>query len=183
MIGHRAYSDMIGHRAYSDMIGHRAYIGLGANLGNPVAQLEEALRRLEAIPGIRVELRSSFYRTQALDGHGHADPVQPAYVNAVAGLDTTLDPEALLQELLRVEAQGGRVRSVPNAARTIDLDLLLYDEIEWDSSRLCLPHPRMHLRRFVLEPLVEIAPGIRIGNHGPARELLAASLSQALERI
>lgn len=162
---------------------HRAYVGLGANLGNPAEQLRRALKELNDSPGVRVESVSSFYRSAPLGAHGVIDTTQPAYVNAVAGLATTLAPAALLRQLLAIEREGGRVRSVPNASRTIDLDLLLYDQVSLTTALLCLPHPRMHARRFVLEPLLEIAPAIEIPGQGSAADFLVATRSQPLERI
>jgi 2-amino-4-hydroxy-6-hydroxymethyldihydropteridine diphosphokinase len=154
-----------------------AYVGLGANLDAPAQHVREALDELAALPGTRLLKRSSLYRSDPL---GYA--AQPAFVNAVAALETSLDPEALLAELQAIESRHGRRRSFADAPRTLDLDLLLYDDAVWRSARLTLPHPRMHERAFVLKPLVELAPDIAVPGHGPARALLAACAAQRVER-
>lgn len=129
-----------------------AYIALGANLGDPAQALRDALSTLGTVPGIRVVCSSSFYRTAPVDSSG------PDYFNAVAEVSTTLTAPALLDALQAIEQQAGRERPYHNAPRTLDLDLLLYGDARIDSSRLTVPHPRMHERAFVLVPLREIAP-------------------------
>lgn len=155
-----------------------AYVGVGSNLDGPQRQVAQALGELDGIPGTRVVKRSSLYRSAPV---GYA--AQPEFVNAVAALDTTLDPEALLGELQAIEARHGRSRSFPNAPRSLDLDLLLYGEAEQQSARLTLPHPRMHERAFVLKPLLELEPGIAIPGRGRALDLLAACAGQRVEKI
>ena len=108
---------------------------------------------------------------------------QPDYVNAVCALQTGLTPEALLEALLGLEAQFGRRRDYHYAPRTLDLDLLLFDAETRNSPQLTLPHPRMHLRAFVLAPLVEIAPDCRIPGRGTAAAWLAAASMQRIEKI
>jgi 2-amino-4-hydroxy-6-hydroxymethyldihydropteridine diphosphokinase len=131
-------------------------IALGANLpsaaGGPLQTLEAALKQLEA-KGVRVVARSRWYRTAPV-------PVsdQPSFVNGVARVETALEPFALLTLLRQVEAEFGRQRSVPNAARTLDLDIVDYDGRIENTPELILPHPRMQDRAFVLLPLAEIAP-------------------------
>lgn len=154
-----------------------AYVGVGSNLDGPQRQVAQALGELDGIPGTRVVKRSSLYRSAPV---GYA--AQPEFVNAVAALDTTLDPEALLGELQAIEARHGRSRSLPNAPRSLDLDLLLYGEAAQRSARLTLPHPRMHERAFVLKPLVELDPGIAIPGRGRALDLLAACAGQRVEK-
>ena len=154
-----------------------AYVGVGSNLDGPQRQVAQALGELEGIPGTRVVKRSSLYRSAPV---GYT--AQPEFVNAVAALDTTLDPEALLGELQAIEARHGRSRSFPNAPRSLDLDLLLYGEAEQRSARLTLPHPRMHERAFVLKPLLELEPGIAIPGRGRALDLLAACAGQRVEK-
>ena len=154
-----------------------AYVGLGSNLDGPRRQVAQALSELEDIPATRVLKRSSLYCSEPL---GHAE--QPEFVNAVAALDTALDPEALLGELQAIEARHARARSFRNAPRTLDLDLLLYDDRVHRSARLELPHPRMHERAFVLKPLLEIEPGIAVPGRGRARDLLGACAGQRVER-
>lgn len=130
-----------------------AYVALGANLGDRMATLREAVRRLGGL-GV-VEAVSSIYET---DPVGYAE--QPPFLNAVARLRSGAPPQELLTALLRIEADLGRVRSFPNAPRTLDLDLLLYDDQILDAPNLILPHPRLHERAFVLVPLAEIAPDV-----------------------
>jgi 2-amino-4-hydroxy-6-hydroxymethyldihydropteridine diphosphokinase len=144
-----------------------AYIGLGANLGNPHITIEQAFLALTKIENTRLVAKSSAIVTKPWQAQG------PDFVNAVAKIDTELQPEALLQALLNIELQFGRERPFKNAPRTLDLDLLLYDDVVHQSSTLELPHPRMHERAFVLEPLIELAPNISIPGHGSAKLCLA----------
>jgi 2-amino-4-hydroxy-6-hydroxymethyldihydropteridine diphosphokinase len=155
----------------------RAYVGIGANLGDPAAQVRAAIDALAALPGTRLAGTSSLYRTAPVGFAG-----QPDFVNAVAALDTTLAPHALLDALLGIEARGGRERSFRDAPRTLDLDLLLYGDATLDDPELVVPHPRMHGRAFVLAPLVEIDPGIVIPGHGPAAECLARLADQRVAK-
>jgi 2-amino-4-hydroxy-6-hydroxymethyldihydropteridine diphosphokinase len=131
------------------------FISLGSNVGDREANILAARRGLEA-RGFRVTAMSSLYLTEPVDA-----PPQEWFLNAVAGGETALTPEALLQACLDTERELGRVRDVPRGPRTIDLDLLLYGNEVRDAPGLGLPHPRMHERRFVLVPLAEIAPGAR----------------------
>jgi 2-amino-4-hydroxy-6-hydroxymethyldihydropteridine diphosphokinase len=130
-----------------------AYIALGSNLGNRASFLDRALAALESYPGIRVIGVSSYHETEPFGG----PPGQGRYLNAAAAISTDLPPLQLLRSLLAVEALLGRVRGEPNAPRTIDLDLLLYGDVVEQSPELTLPHPRLHERSFVLDPLAEIA--------------------------
>jgi 2-amino-4-hydroxy-6-hydroxymethyldihydropteridine diphosphokinase len=130
-----------------------AYIGLGANEGDPRRQLEEAMTSLAATEEIELVKASSFYLNPPL-----GPPDQPWYVNAVIQVRTRLTPEELLRVLQRVEQDLGRVRREHWGPRRIDLDLLLYNGEILSSPDLCLPHPEMHKRSFVLVPLAEIAP-------------------------
>ncbi|CBL45585.1 7,8-dihydro-6-hydroxymethylpterin-pyrophosphokinase [gamma proteobacterium HdN1] len=135
-----------------------AYIGLGSNLQNPAAQLECALQALRKQPGILMVKASSFYRSKAV---GPGD--QPDYVNAAVQLETTLSPIGLLDALQSIENTQGRVRGeIRWVARTLDLDLLLYGDQTIQHSRLQVPHPRMTERAFVLKPLLELAPTLRL---------------------
>jgi len=156
----------------------RAYIGLGANLGDPVAQLRAALVALDRLPQTCLVTASSFYRSAPV---GYAE--QPDFYNAVAAIDTALPPQALLAALLDIERAGGRTREFSNAPRTIDLDLLLYGEQVVSEPGLDVPHPRMAERAFVLLPLAEIAPGCRIPGHDPLPALLHAVFGQPVERL
>lgn len=145
----------------------RAYIGLGSNLADPIAQIQAALIALDQIPGTHCVRHSSLYRSAPL---GSKD--QPAYVNAVAALDTGLAALELLAELQAIEQRQGRVRGAERwGPRTLDLDLLLYGDTRCESEILSLPHPRLHERSFVLYPLYEIAPDIEVPGQGSVREL------------
>jgi 2-amino-4-hydroxy-6-hydroxymethyldihydropteridine diphosphokinase len=155
-----------------------AYIGIGANLGDARANVEDALARLAALPGARLAAASSLYRTAPIDSSGDD------YVNAVALLDTTLAPHALLRALQSIEQAHGRERPYHNAPRTLDLDLLLYgDETIDDAPTLLVPHPRLHERAFVLAPLAEIAPNFVLPGRGPVTALLAGVDDQPVERM
>jgi 2-amino-4-hydroxy-6-hydroxymethyldihydropteridine diphosphokinase len=129
-----------------------SYVGLGSNLGASAETILRAVEALDRLPSSAVRARSQLYRSAPVGASG------PDYVNAVVALDTRLTAPDLLEELLRVELDFGRVRPYPNAPRTLDLDLLLYGHAHVQSSRLVVPHPRMHLRAFVLRPLAELAP-------------------------
>jgi len=155
-----------------------AYVGLGANLGEPRRQLQAAIEELTGLPDTQLVLVSGLYRSKPL-----GDVDQPEFLNAVAQLDTGLSPEALLDRLQEIENRHGRERPFPGAPRTLDLDLLLYGSQSIDSARLTVPHPRMHERAFVLEPLIGIAPDIAVPGRGAARELLAACQGQNVARI
>jgi len=131
----------------------RAYIGLGSNLGDRAANLDAAVAALDATRGITVVVRSSVRETEPLD----APP--PAYLNAVVAVETSLPPRDLLAACQRIEEDLGRTRPFRHAPRTIDLDILLYGDVVMDTPDLVLPHPGL-LRPFVIEPLLEIAPGL-----------------------
>lgn len=146
----------------------RAYIGLGSNLGDRLGYLRGAVRGLAEIG--KIVAASSLYETTPV---GYLD--QPWFLNAVVALETGASPEELHRHLLRLEEAAGRERPFPNAPRTLDLDLLLYDDLVLNRPELAIPHPRLHERAFVLVPLFEIAPNLRHPRlHKPVRELLAA---------
>jgi 2-amino-4-hydroxy-6-hydroxymethyldihydropteridine diphosphokinase len=155
-----------------------AYVGIGSNLDDPRTHVLQAFTELDRLPHTRVVKRSALYRSAPV---GHAE--QPDFVNAVARLETGLPAERLLTELQEIEARHGRKRSVPNAPRTLDLDVLLYGERSLDLPSLKIPHPRMHERAFVLKPLLEVAPEVAIPGRGPARAFLDACKDQKAERI
>jgi 2-amino-4-hydroxy-6-hydroxymethyldihydropteridine diphosphokinase len=155
-----------------------AYVGIGSNLEQPQRQVQEAFAELDRMAHTRVVKRSSLYRTAPV---AHAD--QPDFINAVAQLETGLPAERLLAELQDIEARHDRKRSFANAPRTLDLDLLLFGEAELRSSRLTIPHPRMHERAFVLQPLLELSPEIAIPRLGPAKSCLGSCSGQKIERI
>lgn len=147
----------------------RAYIGLGANLGADLAHtLTDAARRLAALPDTTLVAASSVWRSAPVDASG------PDFLNAVVALDTGLAPLALLDALQAIEQAHGRERPYRNAPRTLDLDLLLYDAVAFDTPRLTLPHPRLGERAFVLRPLLEIAPelaGLATGSDWAAQRI------------
>ncbi|MBM4295420.1 MAG: 2-amino-4-hydroxy-6-hydroxymethyldihydropteridine diphosphokinase [Deltaproteobacteria bacterium] len=149
-----------------------AYIGLGANLGDPAAQIEKALDLLNAAEEVEVLQVSSFYLNPPL-----GPPGQPWYVNAAAKIRTRLAPEELLRALRQVEEALGRVRGEKWGPRLIDLDLLLYAGEVVNGGELTIPHPEMHRRAFVLAPLAEIAPNA----WHPVLEKTAGDLLQELE--
>lgn len=157
---------------------HRAFVALGANLDDPLAQVRRGATALAALPDSRLVACSSLYRTAPVGLAG-----QPDYINAVAWLETALPPPLLLEALLAIEAGFGRRRDYHHAPRTLDLDLLLHDDTTIDSPSLSLPHPRMHLRAFVIVPLLEIAPDCRIPGRGTAAAWLPAVRMQRIERI
>jgi 2-amino-4-hydroxy-6-hydroxymethyldihydropteridine diphosphokinase len=144
----------------------RAFIALGSNLQQPARQVADAVREIDRTDGTRVTARSSLYRTSPV---GYLD--QPDFVNAVIAVETRLPPRELLGALLAIERAHGRERDFPNAPRTLDLDILLYDGETVREPGLTIPHPRMHERAFVLKPLAEIAPGLVLAEHGPVRDL------------
>lgn len=158
--------------------GVAAFVGIGANLGDPVATVTRAFDALAALPGTRLDARSSLYRTAPV---GYAE--QPDFVNAVARLRTRLAPEELLAHLLAIERAHGRTRSSRNAPRTLDLDLLLYGAAVIDREGITVPHPRMHERAFVLAPLAEIDAHSTIPGHGEAAVLLARVGLEGVVRI
>lgn len=146
----------------------RAYIGLGSNLGEREATLREALTRMNELDGVAVVAVSTFRET---DPVGNVE--QPGFVNGVAEIETSLGPRDLLDRLLEVERSLGRDRSRAErwGPRTVDLDLLLYGDETVREAGLEIPHPRLAERAFVLEPLVELDPGLRLPDGRALRDL------------
>jgi 2-amino-4-hydroxy-6-hydroxymethyldihydropteridine diphosphokinase len=157
---------------------HMVFIGLGANLNHPQDQVLRAIQALDKLPHTRLLAHSALYRSAPV---GYLD--QPDFINAVAQLETQLAPRALLDALLELERENGRTREFPNAPRTLDLDLLLYDDLRHHEHGLTVPHPQMHKRAFVLRPLLEIAPGCIIPGVGSAAEAMRECGDQILERV
>jgi len=153
-----------------------AYVGLGSNLDHPREQLLAAFEELAGLPDTRLVSRSGLYRSAPV---GRRD--QPDFVNAVAQIDTALEPPRLLAELQAIEKRHGRERPFPDAARTLDLDLLLYGDAVVSSASLTVPHPRMHERAFVLRPLIEISPAVSVPGRGTVTQLLRACGAQDVE--
>ncbi len=157
---------------------HICFIGLGSNLGESCNQLRLAISDLDQLPDTRVLASSSFYRSAPI---GYLD--QPDFVNAVAKIETDLTPRQLLSALLGIERQHGRERTFNNAPRTLDLDVLLYGDLQINEPGLTIPHREMHRRAFVLQPLLEIDPDCMIPSAGPARLALQGCLDQVLEKL
>ncbi len=160
------------------MTKHIAFVGLGSNLEDPRSQLLRAFAELGDLPDTRLIARSSLYRSAPV---GYAD--QPEFVNAVAKIETGLTPRALLEAVLQIEHRHGRERTFRYAPRTLDLDILLYDDLQLHEHGLTIPHPQMHLRPFVLQPLLEIEPGCNIPAVGAARSALQSCEGAAVERL
>lgn len=147
----------------------RAYLALGSNLADPLQQVDAALAALDAIPQTHRAATSSFYRTPP---YGPAD--QPDYLNAVVALDTELHAEALLDHTQRIEQEHGRVRKAERwGPRTLDIDIMLFGSAVIHTPRLTVPHYDMHNRAFMLLPLLEIAPTLRLPTGQPLAGILA----------
>ena len=151
----------------------RALIGLGANLGQARETIERALEALKSTSGIETLEVAPFYGSDPVDAKG------PTFVNTVARIQTHLAPLALLEVLQALEREHGRERTFRNAPRTLDLDLLWYEEITMETARLTLPHPRMHERAFVLKPLNDLMPELVL-KQGNIAQLLAQCSDQKL---
>ncbi len=146
----------------------RAFVALGSNLRDPRAQVLSAMDALALLPDTRVSARSRLYRSAPW-----GNTAQPEFVNAVAELDTMLEPRELLDALLAIERAAGRERNAARwGPRILDLDLLLHDGRLLDEPGLTLPHPHLHERAFVLLPLNEIAPGLNVPGRGRVHQLL-----------
>ncbi len=159
------------------MPAERAFVGIGANLGDATATVRAALRSLSRLVDSRLVAASSLYRSEPLGASG------PDFVNAVAELRTTVPASELLSQLHCLEAEFGRVRGVRNAPRTLDLDLLIYGDLAVCGETLQLPHPRAHLRAFVLQPLAEIDATLVLPGLGPIGPWLQSAADQRIERI
>ncbi|WP_369538101.1 2-amino-4-hydroxy-6-hydroxymethyldihydropteridine diphosphokinase [Leptothrix discophora] len=159
----------------------RCHVALGANLGDLYATLDAACAALRELPGARWVAESARYRSAPIDSSG------PEYLNSVVALEVLDDapraPWVLLAALQAIEQRHGRERPYRNAPRTLDLDLLLWGDRVIDDPVLTLPHPRLHLRAFVLRPLLDLAPELVLPGLGLARDHLAAVSDQAIERL
>lgn len=155
-----------------------AYIGLGANLGEPVCTIMAAVQALKTLPGTRLSGLSRLYRSAPL-----GPPGQPEYINAAARIETGLTAHALLAALQDIENQNGRTRSIRWGARTLDLDLLLYGNDEVLTSTLIVPHIELKNRNFVVIPLLDIDPGLRLPDGVPLANLPAAHDRTGIEQI
>lgn len=159
-----------------------AFVGLGSNMGDSVGILQSAFAALDGLDATRLLQPSALYRTPAW-----GLTAQPDFINAVAMLETTLAPQALLASMLQIEREAGRERRDDGSdrwgPRTLDLDLLLYGDATVDEPGLRVPHPHLHERAFALVPLLEIAPEVVIPGFGPARKALAAMASEDVEAL
>lgn len=154
-----------------------AFVGVGANLGEAVATVTAALADLAAAPGIHLLAHSSLYRTAPVQAAG------PDYVNAVALIETRLAPLATLKALQAIEARHRRERPRRHAPRTLDLDLLTHGDSSLQSAELVLPHPRLHLRAFVLVPLLELQPEFSLPEWGRLADRLPDLRGQPVQRL
>jgi 2-amino-4-hydroxy-6-hydroxymethyldihydropteridine diphosphokinase len=159
------------------MSAERVFVGLGGNLGDAKCTVLQALDALARVRRTRRVARSSLYRSAPVDAGG------PDFINAVAELQTELSPLQLLRELQALEQAAGRERPYRNAPRTLDLDLLLYGQRVLDTAVLTVPHPRLQLRAFVLQPLLELAPGLEHPVLGPLGSWVDATAAQVIERL
>jgi len=163
-----------------------AFIGLGSNLSgesqgthrDPKQQIHYAVKKISQHPEITILGISSLYQTTAI-GPGN----QPDYINAAAMIETSLEPNVLLDFMQLIEHQQGRVREQRWGARTLDLDLLIYDQLMKSSTRLTLPHPRAYERAFVLAPLADLDADLIIPNYGKVTDLLANCSMQGIVRL
>ncbi len=157
----------------------RAYVALGSNQDQPERKVREAFEALAVLPGTRIEARSSLYRSPPW---GLRE--QPDFINAVAAIETALQPHELMHALLTIETRAGRVRTGPRwGPRALDLDLLVYGDCVLDWPGLTLPHPRLAERAFVLMPLAEIAPGLDIPRYGAVEALLQKIDASTCKRL
>lgn len=157
----------------------RAYIGIGSNLHDPVAQVNEAFEALEGIPDSLLAARSGLYGSKPM-----GPQEQPDYVNAVAALDTLMSAPDLLAELQCIEAGQGRQRDgTPWGPRTLDLDLLLYGNAVIDAPGLRVPHPGLHERDFVIIPLAEIAGNLNVPGKGMLSTLIKSVENHSLRKL
>jgi 2-amino-4-hydroxy-6-hydroxymethyldihydropteridine diphosphokinase len=156
---------------------NRAYLGLGGNLGEVACTFGRALAHISMLCHTRVVKTSSLYRTTPIDATG------PDYLNAVTCVQTALNANDFLIQLQRIEGTQKRERPYRNAPRTLDLDILLFGDALLQTPALEVPHPRLHVRAFVLAPLVEVAPDVIIPRRGLAQSLLSTVADQRIERI
>ena len=160
----------------------QAFIGLGSNLDNPPVQISNALHALEAMPGTRLITKSGLYLSKPMvppEGHIQQDD----YCNAVAKIETRLGPYELLGYLQKIERDQHRIRNERWGPRTIDLDILMFDDIQMSDDRLTLPHPGLHLREFVLYPLHSIDRTLEIPGRGMLEELIKNCPQKGLQYL
>jgi len=154
-----------------------AYIGIGSNLGDAKGNVQRAIQQLDKLPLTKLFAQSNLFRTTPIDADGDD------YVNAVASINTTLPAQELLEALQALELQFGRERPYVHAPRTLDLDILLYDQQIIDTETLTVPHPGLSQRAFVLIPLLQLDPFITIPGKGPAHTFVPDVANQVIQKI
>ncbi len=155
-----------------------AFVALGSNLSHPISIIQQAIKRISMQPNIELKASSSMYKTAPV---GYLD--QDDFINAVIQIETSLNALDLLHELLKIELEFGRQRPFKDAPRTLDLDLLVYGQLECHSEQLILPHPRMHQRAFVMVPLEEIAPELTIAKIGKVKQITQHLVKDGIHKI
>jgi 2-amino-4-hydroxy-6-hydroxymethyldihydropteridine diphosphokinase len=157
---------------------HSIFIGLGSNLENPQKKIKDAIQLINKIDDVTINSTSSLYETPPV---GFLD--QPNFINAVVQISSTINYNELLIKLFDIERIFGRIRKEKNGPRTLDLDILLFDDLILESESLIIPHPRMHERLFVLIPLLEISPAIIIPKYGSASSLVSKLKMQNIKKV
>ena len=157
---------------------HNIFIGLGSNLDNPQQKIKDAICLIKKIDDVNIIATSSLYETPPV---GFLD--QPNFINAVVQISSSINYNDLLEKLFNIECIFGRVRKEKNGPRTLDLDILLIDDLILESESLIIPHPRMHERLFVLIPLLEISPKIIIPKYGSASSLISKLMIQNIKKV
>ena len=157
---------------------HSIFIGLGSNLDGPQQIIKDAIHIINEIDDVNINAISSLYETGPV---GFLD--QPNFINAVIQISSSINYDELLIKLFEIERMFGRVREKKNGPRTLDLDILLFDDLILESKSLIIPHPRMHERLFVLIPLLEISPKIIIPKYGSASSLISKLMIQNIKKV
>ena len=157
---------------------HNIFIGLGSNLDNPQQKIKDAICLIKKIDDVNIIATSSLYETPHV---GFLD--QPNFINAVVQISSSINYNELLVKLFGIEHIFGRIRKEKNGPRTLDLDILLFDDLILESNSLTIPHPRMHERLFVLIPLLEISPIIQIPKYGSVHSLISGLKVQNIKKV
>jgi 2-amino-4-hydroxy-6-hydroxymethyldihydropteridine diphosphokinase len=157
---------------------HSIFIGLGSNLDNPQQKIKDAIHLINEIDDVNITATSSLYETPPV---GFLN--QPNFINAVVQISSSINCNELLLKLFDIERIFGRVRKEKNGPRTLDLDILLFDDLVLESESLTIPHPRMHERLFVLIPLLEISPIIEIPKYGSVSNLISGLTIQNIKKV
>jgi 2-amino-4-hydroxy-6-hydroxymethyldihydropteridine diphosphokinase len=157
---------------------HSIFIGLGSNLDNPQQKIKDAIHLINEIDDVNITATSSLYETPPV---GFLN--QPNFINAVVQISSSINCNELLLKLFDIERIFGRVRKEKNGPRTLDLDILLFDDLVLESESLTIPHPRMHERLFVLIPLLEISPIIQIPKYGSANNLISGLNIENIKKV